>query len=85
VTYLPDVILCCAILHNLLLGQNSNDVGRLLGVLQAEGWQEESHDEDPYGIVDQGLDDMEVGQRPWGQELQRSFAIFLGAQRGLLE
>jgi hypothetical protein len=37
VTYLPDVITACMLLHNLLLGQHTSDVQRLLGVLEAEG------------------------------------------------
>jgi hypothetical protein len=38
VTFLPDVILCCAILHNMLLGQSHEDVEQLLEVLQLEGF-----------------------------------------------
>jgi hypothetical protein len=37
VTYLPDVITACVLLHNLLLGQSSDDVEWLMGVLQVEG------------------------------------------------
>jgi hypothetical protein len=32
------VILCCAILHNMLLGQSHEDVEQLLEVLQLEGF-----------------------------------------------
>jgi hypothetical protein len=38
VTFLLDVILCCAILHNVLLGQSHEDVEQLLEVLQLEGF-----------------------------------------------
>ncbi|KAG0574866.1 hypothetical protein KC19_VG298300 [Ceratodon purpureus] len=37
VTLLPDVVICCAIVHNLLLDQSSVDVDRLLAMLQREG------------------------------------------------
>lgn len=38
VTFLPDIILCCAILHNILLGQSHEEVEELLQVLRSEGW-----------------------------------------------
>ena len=45
VTFLPDVVVCCAILHNILLKQIHHDVERLLEVLRREantsGEQEE--------------------------------------------
>jgi hypothetical protein len=34
VVFLPDVITCCAILHNILLGQSHEDVENLMGVLR---------------------------------------------------
>lgn len=37
VTLLPDVVVCCCILHNLLLGQSAAEVDRLLAMLQREG------------------------------------------------
>jgi hypothetical protein len=74
VTYLPDVILC--------YGQSSSDVERLLGVLAAEGWEENCNTYEPHGI-DHGLGDFELKERPQGQELQRLLGIFLGAHRGL--
>ena len=37
VTFLPDVIVACYLLHNLLLGQSSKVVKRLLKVLQNNG------------------------------------------------
>jgi hypothetical protein len=45
VTFLLDVILCCAILHNVLLGQSNEDVEQLLEVLQVEGFEGEVVDE----------------------------------------
>jgi hypothetical protein len=34
ITVLPDVIVCCCLLHNILLGQSPEEVDRLLAVLQ---------------------------------------------------
>ena len=33
VTFLPDVIVCCCLLHNILLGHNPKEVNRLLAML----------------------------------------------------
>jgi len=35
--FLPDVILCCVILHNILLGQTPDEVEHLLSILRSEG------------------------------------------------
>jgi hypothetical protein len=37
VTFMPDLIAACCILHNILLGQMPEDVARLLWVLHQEG------------------------------------------------
>ena len=37
VTFLPDVVVCCCLLHNVLLGQTPDEVARLLKILQREG------------------------------------------------
>jgi hypothetical protein len=66
VTYLPDVITACAILHNLLLGQTTEDVDRLLGVLQAKGWHDEGEDEDAVGVVQEEGGNFELGGRLCG-------------------
>lgn len=34
---LPDVVVCCCILHNLLLSQSAEEVDYLLAILQGEG------------------------------------------------
>jgi hypothetical protein len=85
VTYLPDVITCCAILHNLLLGQTSDDVNRLLSVLQAEGWNEECTDDEHAGVGDDVLENVDGRERPRGAQLQHALGLYLCAQRGLLE
>jgi len=45
VTFLPDVITCCAILHNVLLGQSHEEVERLLQVLRVEGLDDDETEE----------------------------------------
>lgn len=47
VTFLPDVILACAILHNVLLGQSHEEVEELLQVLRVEGLEGEVFDDGP--------------------------------------
>lgn len=45
VTFLLDVIISCCLLHNHLLGQSTDEVERLLEVLQNEGMALEVEDE----------------------------------------
>ena len=45
VTFLPNVIMCCAILHNLVLGQSTTEVERFLHVLCTEGMEEHAGEE----------------------------------------
>ena len=84
VTYLPDVITACVLLHNFLLRQASDDVNRLLGVLHAEGWRQNTEDVNHNVVVNEGGEDVEVGQRLLGAELQQALGVHLGALRGLL-
>ena len=46
VAFLPDVVVCCCLLHNILLGQDPHAVARLLEILQREGMMPEV-DDDP--------------------------------------
>ena len=45
ITFLSDVIICCAILHNVLLGKSYKEVEELLDVLRREGLEGEVIDE----------------------------------------
>lgn len=45
VTFLPDVIVACCLMHNLLLGQFVDDVEQLLEVLQSEGMRWEGRND----------------------------------------
>jgi hypothetical protein len=49
VTFVLDVVVCCCLLHNLLLGQASEEVACLIEILQRDGMIEEV-DDDP--VVD---------------------------------
>lgn len=46
VTFLPDGIICCTILHNILLGQSYEEVEELLEVLRIDGLQIEFVEDD---------------------------------------
>jgi hypothetical protein len=46
VVFLPDVITCCAILHNVLLGQSHYEVEQLMQVLRREGLDGDVTDDD---------------------------------------
>ena len=46
ITFLPDVIVSCAILHNVLLGQSHEDIKQLLEVLRTEGLDGKVIDDD---------------------------------------
>ena len=61
VIYLTNVIIACAILHNLLLGQTTDDVEHFLGVEQAEGWQEDYDGEEATAAVEDGFQPVKVG------------------------
>lgn len=79
VTLLPDVVVCCSILHNLLLGQSSDEVDRLLEMLQREGMAP-AVDEDPL----QEPPDEEGAPRDevQGQYKRGQLAAFLVQARG---
>jgi len=70
VIFLPDVITCCAILHNTLLGQSHEDVERLLEVLRIEGLEEDPED-DPHVPVEAAEGVWEDCGLPEGTEKRR--------------
>jgi len=45
VSFVPDVSMTCALLHNMLLRQSSEDVQCLLNLLRTEGFEENTDDE----------------------------------------
>jgi len=78
--FLPDVILCCAILHNILLGQDPEQVQNLLTVLRREGLdnQEEAvhppTPEVPTGTGDDNSNDL-------GHRKRHDLGVFLSTRR----
>ena len=80
VTFLPDVITCCAILHNILLGQSHRDVERLLQVLRTEGLQDEVSEEP--AVVNEAVEVIRDDTAHFeGTEKRRQLGIFLALQR----
>jgi hypothetical protein len=85
VTFLPDVITCYAILHNMLLGQLHEDVEHFMEVLRTEGLEGEVIDEEapaPDFGPDIGGDDLGVGG---GRALEKrtELGIYLALQRNI--
>ena len=81
VTFLPDVIICCAILHNMLLGQSHQEVERLLQVLRMEGLPDQDADEAVVVDVDEGgQDDVQL---PGSAKKSWQLGIFLALQRNM--
>ena len=80
VTFMPDVILACAILHNVLLGQSPEEVEELLGVLRREGLEGEVIDEDG-GAVEPGNQNADDVVNEGGTEVRRNLAVYLTLQR----
>lgn len=80
VTFLPDVILSCAILHNILLGQSHEEVEELLDVLRNEGLDGAVDDEDgdAEDVADAGRD---AAVDPAGTEKRSQLGVFLTMQR----
>lgn len=80
VTFMPDVILSCAILHNVLLGQSAEDVDELLQVLRREGLEGEVVDEDG-GAADAANQTGDDVVSEGGAEVRRNLAVYLTLQR----
>jgi hypothetical protein len=80
VTFLPDVIVCCAILHNLLLAQTREAVEQLLNVLRQEGFHGQVLDDD--NLPQEGLDyDGEGLLALPGQDKRVALGVYLATTR----
>ena len=82
VAFLPDVILVCAILHNVLLGQSHEDVENLLGVLRNEGLDGEACD-DNAGFEEAAEVAMEPPTATLAFDKRNQLGVFLSLQRQL--
>lgn len=78
ITLLPDVVVCCSILHNLLFGQSADEVDRLLAMLQREGMAP-AIDEDP--IQERPPKDGPVLDEVHGEQKRGRLAAFLVQDR----
>lgn len=68
IIFLPDVILCCAILHNILMGQSHEEVEELLQILRSEG-------------LDGAVVDEDVGAAEPTKAVRDDTAAVLGSQK----
>lgn len=82
VTFLPDVIMCCAILHNLLLRQSHEAIETLLNVLRTEGLHDEEDDEFR-AVVDGGEVVAEDCGHALGAEKRQQLGVYLTLQRNI--
>lgn len=71
-------MVCCSILHNLLLGQSADKVDRLLAMLQREGMAP-ADDEDP--IQERPPEDDPVLDKVHGEHKRGKLAAFLVQDR----
>jgi hypothetical protein len=80
VVFLPDVIICCAILHNVLLGQSPEEVEQFLQVLRREGLEGEVTDDElePPG---NNHGEPDNGPAVAGMELRTRLVVYLAARR----
>ena len=79
VTFMPDVILCCAILHNILLGQSHEEVEDLLEVLRNEGLHGQVIDDEGAGEGEDAVHDHIP--TPAASEKRQELGLFLAMQR----
>jgi hypothetical protein len=80
VLFLLDVITCCAILHNILLGQSHEEVENLMGVLRQEGLNGKVLDEE---VEAPEVDPQEANKNVAleGDECRQRLAVYLVARR----
>ena len=82
--YLPDVIMACAILHNILRRQGDEDLHAMPTLVDNEGLDGDSDgalEAEVYDAFDDPLPHMI--NRIQGEGLRRSLANYLGSQRGV--
>ena len=77
VTFLLDVVTCCCYLHNLLLGQDEEQVQRLMEHLRNEGLENEVEDLD---LPEVGIE-AEPGILRAAEHMRQELGEYLGRQR----
>lgn len=79
VTLLPDVVTCCCYLHNLLLGQDEEQVQKLMERLRNEGLENEDTVED-LDLPEVGIE-AEPGILRAAENMRQELGEYLGRQR----
>jgi hypothetical protein len=80
VVFLPDVITCCAILHNILLGQSHNEVEQLMQELRREGLEGDITDDDGEPAENEGRE-FEHGPAMAANQVRSRLAVYVAARR----
>jgi hypothetical protein len=80
VTLVPDVVLCCALLHNILLGQSPGEVERLLECLQREGMVP-TVDDNP--DVEDAVAGQPFAEFERGKDKRKELSTYLAFQRDI--
>lgn len=84
VAFFPDVVMCCAILHNILLKQSHDDIESLLLVLgEEEATSTDPADSSVSEVLEDGesIEDHEEVPEESGQK-RRDLGVFLSLQQG---
>jgi hypothetical protein len=76
----PDIVVCCCLLHNVLLGQPPNEVVRLMEILQREGALLEVDDDPLVDPQHEAAPTVEFGR---AEAKRQELAVYLGRCRGL--
>jgi hypothetical protein len=80
VTFVPDVVVCCSLLHNVLLGQSPDKVARLLEILQREGAIPEVDNDPVLDPQNEGAATVEFAR---AEGKRQELGVYLGQRRGL--
>jgi hypothetical protein len=80
VTFVPDAVVCCCLLHSVLLGQDPADVARLLEILQWDGMIP-SVDDDP--ILDPIHEVEPIQDFARADEKRTELGVCLGRRRNI--
>jgi hypothetical protein len=78
VTFVPDVVVCCCLLYNVLLGQEPHEVARLLEILQRDGMLPEMDANPVEDPRHEAQPTVEFGR---ADEKRTELGVFLGRQR----
>lgn len=82
VTFLPDVVMACCYLHNILLGQHPHEVERLMELLQVEGLANDDVVVDQEDLAQ--AQEENIQQLPQATHMREALGQYLGRQRNLL-